>query len=303
MKALFLFLFVSCVFTTESFQETTHDIIVSGSIQPMFNCWFLTYHRGEKEVEYNYDRIIHRKNIIFGYTSSFNTRQVIDITHRNIRTGNNTGINVVYPLEYNNQQSSMFFPGNSPYALIIRDTFNILKHRDGRIHWIINDKTATVTEKDIRSDTQCYNKYSQSCSTLIDGFCEDNSYCNGREVCYPNLDNDYTGQCMKTTEVIVCDNIDMLCNDTTLNCTYNNHDTVIVTQQPTNTYTPTERPTTISVVVLPTEEPTTETPDFICSNTADCIGYNSFCKGSFVCSDITSTCIQFDNSYDPCVSY
>lgn len=300
-------------------------------VTPLFSCWFLTYNTNTPDSN---NVVVSYKNIILGYSSSYSDTQIIGVTNSNI---NASSINNIQPMEFNGQQPTVFITNGSDYSIVINDIDHVLDSltTNNFISWNINNITVTVRNSDLTEETRCITKYPTSCSTTVDHFCEDSSYCNGREICYQSLSDPNLGTCTQTTEVIAC-NSNSYCNDTTKTCD------LIITDSPTisPTNTPTTSPTTISptntpTTNTPTSSPTTNTPTDTnttntpttntpttkapttkaptssptvvivfdtCVNDSDCSNMTSFCNGNFTCNTTSSLCVKSVISYDPCQS-
>ena len=194
------------------------------SIQPTFTCWFNTYDTGSA-----------RRNIIMGY------KPTNDVT--------SGSLNVITPLSYNGSQPSVYGTTINPFATTIRLI------TETPITWTIDGLSRTVGPTDWIEANRCINSaYSFQCPTSIINFCEDGSYCNGNEICFPDVIGGPVGACHHTTEVVVCSG-NLICNDTVRAC-------VSPVTVPPPTVSPTGAPTTKAPTQSPTRLPTTVPPTF-----------------------------------------
>lgn len=269
---------------------------IRAAIQPTFSCWFTSYATGSPI-----------PTIILGYANTNSS----DVT---------ATINSITPSNYDTNKPTLFKAGGEPFAIILGLTSN------ESVTWTIDGLSRTVLPiTDLTSQNRCINSiYANSCPTSILNFCEDGSYCNGNEICFPDVLGGSHGACHQTTEVVVCPN-DLVCSDTVRAC-------ISPTTLPPPTLTPTSAPTMAPTMApttpIHTEAPTTVPPTNVLSNESvttapptenpterviaeettcqsdeDCNAFTNFCQGQFVCNQLTSLCIQSDANYDPCYSY
>ena len=255
------------------------------SVQPTFTCWYTSYTTGTPV-----------PTVILGYanTAPSNTSA--------------TSINIITPVTYNGEQPTIFRAGVVPYAayigLIARDT----------LKWTIDGASLIVTPENLNEATRCINTdYATRCPTSVTNFCDDGSYCNGNEFCFADTIGGPVGACHRTTESVIC-STGLICSETRRAC-------IAPVTLPPPTYSPTSAPTTPATgrptSASPTNAPTTKAPtnaptnvptvlprpvatETVCQSDSDCVVFNNFCDGVYVCNELTSTCIEADSNYDPC---
>lgn len=230
------------------------------------------------------------------------------------------------PLSYNGSQPSLYDIKGSNYAITLALTSN-------SVTWQIDNLWVTVSLSDLTEAVRCINTvHSSQCPTSIAGFCDDGSFCNGNEICFPDVMGGSTGACHYTTEVIRCAS-GLVCNETVRACVSP------VTLPPPTTAPPTMAPTTKAPTRSPTRAPTTQPPtnwptripistppptnrdtiveeppkppvddviiseEHVCQNDGDCASVANFCRGTYTCNQLTSLCVQADLHYDPCSDY
>lgn len=268
-------------------------------IQPTFTCWFNTGNT--------------QRNIILGYTTTVSSTE--------------PSSNMITPLSYNGSQPSLYDTKGVNYAITLALTSN-------SVTWQIDSLRVNVSLSDLTEATRCINTvFSSQCPTSITGFCDDGSYCNGNEICFPDVMGGSTGACHYTTEVINCAS-GLVCNETVRACVSP------VTLPPPTTAPPTMAPTTMVPTNAPTRAPTTQPPtnwpthipvstpspanrdviiaeeppkppvedviiseEHVCQDDGDCVSVANFCKGAYVCNQLTSLCVPVNLYYDPCSNY
>lgn len=245
------------------------------SLNPSFSCWFTTYRTGTP-----------LPNIVIGYENT----GAFDLSINNTEGGDN----VLTPAVYNGLQPILFKPGRFPLSFIV----SLERERDS-LEWTINGSTLIVDESDRTELKRCVNSdFASQCPTSVDNFCEDGSYCNGNEICFPNEVGGPVGICHRTTETIVCEDNTLVCSDSKRACVA--PETESPTSEPSNAPTgaPTSEPTNSAApTVLVISDETA------CLSDLDCIGELNFCNGPRVCNQLTSFCVKQDVNYDPCLPY
>lgn len=252
------------------------------AVQPTYDCWFTT--DGSMPT------------IVLGYANIDPVETIINVTY----SSDTDATNVLIPLSYNGVQPTLFETGSHPLTLAIH-----LYDQNDTIKWNINGLLVLVSPLDLTPEKRCFNSvYASRCPTSITDFCNDGSYCNGNEICFPDVMGGPTGVCHHTTEIIVCETSDLVCNDTLRACA------IPVTLPPPTvapTEAPTQEPTTEAIVtetptllVLPPRNTNNNVP---CKEDIDCEGVVRFCTGSHVCNQLTSMCIPADTNFDPCYNY
>lgn len=235
--------------------------IASATIQPTFSCWFATYATDATPLP----------NIVLGYINNETTQASSPLVNNNIIT----------PALYNGPQPTLFSPGTVALAHVVP-----LGTRDPvLLTWTIGALSIVVNTSGLTEATRCVNTaYAAQCPTNIGNFCDDGAYCNGNEICFPDVVGGATGVCHNTTEVVVCPDASQHCDDTLRACV------PVITRSPAPTNTPTVAPT---VAVTPSPTPA-------CQVDADCAAASEYCRGPFVCNQLTSECVPADTNYDPC---
>ena len=222
------------------FTFTLSEIQNNNILLPYFSCWFNNYHEGingsSGSLEYG---------IIFGYENKDPNENPIIIP---INT-NNTINNFIVPLEYNSQQPFLFNYGDNFFNFVIyiylnefneNITINDQLYLANNIYWIVNNTIVNIDLTNLDEFNSCYIKYPNQCPFWIDNFCEDNSYCNGRELCLPFNSDPDIGICSIPSDnnLIPCENnntdvITAICDDILLSCSY-----IPVTPSPTEMIIP-----------------------------------------------------------------
>lgn len=249
------------------------------AVQPTFDCWFTPDGA--------------TSNIVLGYANIDPTDTVVNVTY----SSDTDATNVITPLSYNGVQPTLFKTWSHPLTLVIQ-----LYDQNDTIKWNINGLLLSVGPGDLTPQKRCFNSvYTTQCPTSIINFCNDGSYCNGNEICFPDVMGGPTGVCHHTTEIIVCETSGHVCNDTLRAC-------AIPVTLPPPTMTPTEAPTMVptevtgtpTLLVLP---PRNNNDNVSCQYDNDCIDIVRYCTGGHVCNQLTSLCIPADANYDPCNNY
>lgn len=258
------------LYTRDEFQYTFHmhaslllfvllSIVASttATIQATFSCWFATYTSDATPLP----------NIVLGYTNNEISSVTVD--------------NTIKPTLYNGQQPTLFSPGIVAIAHVVpvgtRDTILLT--------WTIGNLSLSINTSELTEATRCVNTvYATQCPTNIGNFCDDGAYCNGNEICFPDVVGGASGVCHNTTEVVVCPDASQHCDNTLRACI------PVLTRSPAPTRTPTGAPT---VAITPQPTPA-------CQVDSDCASLSEYCRGPFVCNQLTSDCVPADASYDPC---
>ncbi len=244
----------------------------SGTVQPTFSCWF-----SEDGLS---------KNIVLGYANIEPSEALINVTDSAEPVDDM--VNFITPIVLNGAQPSQFNIGSLPYALVLKQI------EESTITWNINGLILSVSSNDLTESKRCFNSaFTSQCPTSIPNFCDDGSYCNGQEICFPDMMGGPTGVCHRTTEAIICDDSEMVCNDTIRACI----SPVKETPPPTDTPTvPTTDAPTLSELPLIVR-------DVVCQSDSDCEGLVTYCNGHHICNQLTSKCIPREVNYDPCHNY
>lgn len=197
----------------------------SEPIYSQFTCWFNTYNNNNEK----------QLNIVLGYnnTNSLDTFIAISVDNTS------SPLNLITPINLNGDQLDLFQVGYNPFALVLNDSDNLILNGSS-IKWFLNSSTLTIDQSLINNSTMCSLLYSNNCPTSISNFCNDDTYCNGLEICFSLLDGDLFGSCM-TGNTNVCTN-DTICIESPPSC-------IVSTNNPTST--PTVAPT-----IAPTSAPT-----------------------------------------------
>jgi len=214
----------------------------SAQLQPVISCWFTSY-----------DSTHRITNYVLGYNNSGPTDIMLPV--------DDLGSNTLLPLSLNGQQPDLFKVGFYPFVLRVSQFQS----------WSLG---GTVVSADAMAPlsplTRCDVAFAGACPVLIEGFCEDGSYCNGQESCFSTrifgaLTPGVLGACQPAVHGVQCDRPDHLCSEIQLDCV----------QPPTvPTEAPTAAPTTEVTTAAPTVAPTTQpqpsrvTPSFYCWYTA-----------------------------------
>jgi hypothetical protein len=184
---------------------------VLSQVLPSFACWFPSYNGSARA-----------NNLVYSYNNSLGTDLIIPI----VEGGNNS----LTPLQFNGQQPDIFKSGYNPFTLVLTDINNVLSLLGGSVVWQLAGTTVTVTQAQIITSQRCDTAYNGVCPLWVDGFCEDDSYCDGAEGCsslviFGSLTTRSLGACIRPQSGILCPT-GQRCSEQLLGC-----------------YTPTEAPT------------------------------------------------------------
>ena len=213
------------------------SIIGNGSLKPLFTCWFTTY---VNETRY--------RNAVMGYDNTFVS---------SLRAIQGSGDNKLFIDDLVDLTTApvSFSVGLSPLDFVIPMV--------SVIDWLLDGTRLLVTLATQDDSTMCHHLYNQTCggggASSFAHFCEDDSFCNGEEVCASHNNNN--NSCISNTPAC----IDQACSEDPPRCmptvTPTIQPTSLLTSQPTAEprQTPTGLPTTLSTsqpTFLPTVEPT-----------------------------------------------
>lgn len=199
------------------------QVVCQPTIIPLYTCWFYSY-RGEI-------RII---NAILGYNSS-------ESTNITLPYGSNNVVLSEHIEAGKDERPTLFLPGLHRFVYSIR--INEANAPGALFAWgLVSNQEQEVLSLEFPSsftqDVQCLTRFSQQClpeASVFVNFCEDSSYCNGRERCVG-------GSCLPGTPI--------LCADPTLTCNES------ARCLPASTGAPSEAPTQEDTVGTPgNEEP------------------------------------------------
>jgi len=199
----------------------TESIIGNGSLKPLFTCWFTTY---VNERRY--------RNAVMGYDNTFASRVTVI-------QGNGDNKLFIEDLVDVTTAPASFSVGLRPLEFVIPMV--------SVIDWLLDGTQLLVTLATLDDSTMCHHLYNQTCgggASSFAHFCEDDSFCNGEEVCAL-----HNNSCVSNTSAC----IDQACSEDPPRCI----PTLTPTIQPTTvpTLTPTSQPTTVPTD-LPTIQPT-----------------------------------------------
>lgn len=197
----------------------TESIIGNGSLKPLFTCWFTTY---VNERRY--------RNAVMGYDNTFVS------SVRAIQGGGDNELFIDGLVDLTTAPAS-FSVGLRPLDFVIPMV--------SVVGWLLDGTQLSVTLATLDDSTMCHHLYNQTCvggASSFAHFCEDDSFCNGEEVCAL-----HNNSCVSNTSAC----IDQACSEDPPRCI----PTVTPTIQPTTVPTdlPTQTPT-----IQPTSQPTTE---------------------------------------------
>jgi hypothetical protein len=172
----------------------------TGSVIPEWNCWFNTYSTtgGERT-----------RNLLFSYNNTLQSEVIIATSSEE---------NHLEPSLFNGQQPNIFKVGYNMYALLLRNVTAT------QLIWQLDNVTLTVNLSELTRETRCDVKYKGICpmSTGLEHFCEDDSYCNGEETCFPPvifglMTARTIGVCTRPSQGVIC-GPSANCNESTLSC-------------------------------------------------------------------------------------
>ncbi len=203
MYILFLFVVLSkCDISGDDSDDYSY-------LEPRYTCWFDKY--DEKKI-----------GIVWGFENKREEEYIIPVTDE-LSLGvilSDLPLNVMNPskLVYHNNKRPIVFPhGNHKTSFV---TYYDESGGGGdTIIWTLGYKSAKFEYKNsLKNEMRCHVKLRSECPIWIDNFCEDSSYCNGREQCFSILGTT-TGQCIPAFEPIKCNTgINEECSEYELSC-------------------------------------------------------------------------------------
>ena len=205
------------------------SIIGNGSLKPLFTCWFTTY---VNETRY--------RNAVMGYDNTFTSLV------RTIQSDVDNYLSLDGLVDVTAAPKT-FLPGLYPLVFVIPMV--------SVVDWLLDVTQLSVTLATLDDSTMCYHLYNQTCGGGVSSFahfCEDDSFCNGEEVCAL-----HNNSCISNTSAC----IDKACSEDPPRCMPTLSPTVTPTIQPTAIpiIQPTSQPTTIPTdlpTLTPTMQPT-----------------------------------------------
>ena len=205
------------------------SIIGNGSLKPLFTCWFTTY---VNETRY--------RNAVMGYDNTL--ASLVGA----IQGGGDNELFLDDLVDLTTAPAS-FELGLRPLDFVI-PMVNV-------IDWLLDGTRLLVTLATQDDSTMCRRLYNQTCgggASNFAHFCEDDSFCNGEEVCAF-----HNNSCISNTPAC----IDQACSEDPPRCMPTLSPMVIPTIQPTAipTIQPTSQPTTVPTdlpTLTPTMQPT-----------------------------------------------
>jgi len=251
-------------------------------LAPEYSCWFPAYQNQAKVI-----------TLVLGYNNS-GTNDVIIYAQQTLIVGSGVK-NVITPLIYNHPQPDVFKVGDHPFAFTVVDTNNVLRS-GGQIIYFLSLTNVTVSLAQLSRTNKCAIKYARACAVKFPSFCEDGSYCDGAETCYPGFipsdsNQEKVGTCLPGTPVSCAPGT--ICSEEALACVVPVGRPSAAPTTPAPTATPHD--TVEDVVVTPSPSPS---PPQQCSNNSDCATYNSFCDGDYSCQG--GVCLLLDLAYQAC---
>lgn len=237
------------------------------TITPALTCWHATYANG-----------VRFRTAVLGYS----TTMMIDpaALPTDDRDALNRAVTTLFAnqgavLEFSNPFLFGFNSSNNPFFKSRNVSIAVTVGRATLIEWRINETTTgSINVSALSDDLMCSRVFNNNCSITLSApfdyvpnFCEDGSFCNGREIC-----NNVTLQCGPAGSGFVVSFLNngiagprylptctagQLCNETALTCLNTTAPTAAPTASPTEapTSSPTEAPTA-APTASPTEAPT-----------------------------------------------
>ncbi len=256
------------------------NVYANTPLTPQLSCWFNSY-----------DNQTRNTHLVIGYENTALTNTLIYVQQSSTTDPLK---NIITPLDYNGRQQDLFRTGVHPFDFEIIDRLQILQS-GSTISWSLGTVVLSIHASDLTQDNLCQAKYPNNCPLWIRNFCNDASYCNGRETCTPKfvrqLSQERYGVCQAALRTVSCEP-GTRCDESLLGCV----------QPPTNnpTASPTEQPTTAETTQETEPAITTLNPITVeCNINLECASKQSYCLGTSTC--VENTC-KFDPTYDPCTS-
>lgn len=251
----------------------------AATLRPLLACWFLTYPNNTQQLP-NQIRTLH---LVLGYGNAAASNQVIHV-QRQAAQGD-APKNIITPLDYNGKQPDVFKTGSHPLVLDLPDARNFLRTRTRNVSWALGHTLLLVTARDLRPDNRCDVLYANHCPVKIPGFCEDGTYCNGREQCEANFVHAAVGEerfgfCRRAAAAPQC-LAPLQCNERAMACV-----------EPVRTRAPTGEPTTAA-----NEHASAVDSPSYCTSDAQCNASDTFCQGRTSCQN--NHC-RLNATYSPC---
>lgn len=248
------------------------------TLTPQLSCWFLTYPSNTQHSP-NQGRALH---LVLGYANQATSNQVIHV-QRQAALGD-APKNIITPPDYNGLQPDVFKVGAHPLVLDLGDTRNLVRTGAQNVTWSLGLAKLIINAASLRADNRCDQLYGNHCPVRMTGFCEDGSYCNGRETCEANFVHTSVGQerfgfCRNASAPLQC-GAGRMCSEHAMACVDS-----LLTSAPIDAVRTTPKPT---VAPLAT-----------CKNNTECSAGATFCRGVPSCR--YGRC-RYNISYSPCAA-
>lgn len=137
---------------------------LEAGVVPQFSCWFPTFANGTRDA-----------SLVFSYNNTNANDTVLPL---------GPGVNQFLPVQLDGQQDDYFKQGPQLFTVTIAGTQSLFD-QGGTVQWVLDDGQVTVTGQQASDPAlRCDTAFQGVCPSWIDGFCQNQLYCDGAETCF-----------------------------------------------------------------------------------------------------------------------